>query len=245
MRSRCTVLKNKIRYGNSYDISDNRWVIAMYTICYSIFAFFVIGFFAYQGKTLIGGLHGVSEVAASMQYNGKFYREVISNIMQGQWKLPMWDMTLGLGGNVLEVVSFQPIYVICSTLFYHHISVGILVYDIVCMYFIGLAFMFYCKHLHCSRWSSLVGALVYVFSGFLLNYCLMQPKMLELCLLLPLLLLGIDRLLEKKKYGLYMVTIGCLALGDSWNLYLMSFIIVSYLIIKYVCSPTNRTLAGF
>ena len=48
---------------------------------------------------------------------GKFYREVISNIMQGQWKLPMWDMTLGLGGNVLEVVSFQPIYVICSTLF--------------------------------------------------------------------------------------------------------------------------------
>ena len=63
MRDRCTMLWKKIQYRVPYDMSDRRWLIAMYTMSFSILAFFVFGIFSYYGKTLIGGTDGMSQVA--------------------------------------------------------------------------------------------------------------------------------------------------------------------------------------
>ena len=44
MRDRCTMLWKKIQYRVPYDMSDRRWLIAMYTMSFSILAFFVFLF---------------------------------------------------------------------------------------------------------------------------------------------------------------------------------------------------------
>ena len=146
MRDRCTMLWKKIQYRVPYDMSDRRWLIAMYTMSFSILAFFVFGIFSYYGKTLIGGTDGMSQVAAFMKYNGKYYRQLFGGIFQGNFEIPMWDMSIGLGMNVMEVLYFRPIYILCSMIFYHNISMGVIVYDIICMYLIGLTFALYCEH---------------------------------------------------------------------------------------------------
>lgn len=88
MRDRCTMLWKKIQYRVPYDMSDRRWLIAMYTMSFSILAFFVFGIFSYYGKTLIGGTDGMSQVAAFMQYNGKitdsFLQEFCREILRFQ-----------------------------------------------------------------------------------------------------------------------------------------------------------------
>ena len=245
MRDRCTMLWKKIQYRVPYDMSDRRWLIAMYTMSFSILAFFVFGIFSYYGKTLIGGTDGMSQVAAFMQYNGKYYRQLLAGILQGNFEIPMWDMSIGLGMNVMEVLYFRPIYILCSMIFYHNISMGVIVYDIICMYLIGLTFALYCEHLHCQKWTTLIGALMYTFNGYLLNYCLMQHTFLELFFLLPLTLWGVDRIYAKKKYGMFMGTVFYLALTNFLNLYTVSIVLAVYLSVKYWGCKKERSLGGF
>ncbi len=45
MRDRCTMLWKKIQYRVPYDMSDRRWLIAMYTMSFSILAFLYLVFF--------------------------------------------------------------------------------------------------------------------------------------------------------------------------------------------------------
>ena len=130
---------------------------------------------------------------------GNITDSFFAGILQGNFEIPMWDMSIGLGMNVMEVLYFRPIYILCSMIFYHNISMGVIVYDIICMYLIGLTFALYCEHLHCQKWTTLIGALMYTFNGYLLNYCLMQHTFLELFFLLPLTLWGSRPYLCKEK----------------------------------------------
>mgnify|MGYP000078713242 CR=1 FL=1 len=50
MRDRCTMLWKKIQYRVPYDMSDRRWLIAMYTMSFSILAFFELVIFLIMEK---------------------------------------------------------------------------------------------------------------------------------------------------------------------------------------------------
>lgn len=50
-----------------------------YTVLFTVMMLLVFGRFLYYGKSFIGGADGLSQVGASMHYNGYFYRELFTN----------------------------------------------------------------------------------------------------------------------------------------------------------------------
>ena len=54
---------------------SKRRVLLLYTALFLVLTAGVFGRFIYYGKSLIGGADGLSQVGASMVYNGKYYRE--------------------------------------------------------------------------------------------------------------------------------------------------------------------------
>lgn len=236
---------NSIRYRNQYHISRKRWLFAVYTISFSIVAVLVFGRFLYYEKSLIGGADGLPQVAAFMKYNGKYYRELLNNLLHGQFHLPMWDMSIGLGMDVLQVLSVNPIYILCSIIFYHNIALGVICFDMLSLYFAGGAFICFFQKRKVNEYALIAGAIVYVFNGYVLCYCIAQNVFLELYILLPLLLLGVRKIAEDGKYGIFILCVCYLGLSSFINLYTLTVILGIYMLTEYMVFRKEKDVRQF
>ena len=159
-----------------------------YTVLFTVMMLLVFGRFLYYGKSFIGGADGLSQVGASMHYNGYFYRELFTNWLHGDFSVPMWDLSVGMGMDVLHVLIFNPLQILCGLLFAENVRAGVAVFTIVSLYLAGLAFLSYCRYIKCSDQAALIAVFTYLCNGYILNYCIAQNVFIELYILLPLLL---------------------------------------------------------
>lgn len=222
-----------------------RRLFIVYTVLFAVMMLLVFGRFLYYGKSFIGGADGLSQVGASMHYNGYFYRELFANWLQGDFSVPMWDLSVGMGMNVLHVLSFHPLQILCGLLFAENVRAGVAVFTIASLYLAGLAFLGYCRYIKCSDQAALVAVFTYLCNGYILNYCIAQNVFIELYILLPLLLLGTEKLQREKKSGIYIACIAYLGISLLLNLYTMTLILAGYLSVRYVCREEHRSFKGF
>ena len=240
-----------MKWTGSYDkchidhIDKKRWLFAMYTICFGIMVMLVFGRFLYYGKSFVGGADGLPQVAPTMQYTGQYYRELLKNILQGNLRIPMWDMSIGFGMNILQVISFDPLYILCSVLFVHDIAVGIAIFDMLCLYLAGIMFVALCYNLGCNRYAALAAAMAYIFNGYILNYCMAQNSFLRLFIVLPMIVLGVHNMTKKNRYGifalsvLYNITLGPL------NIYTIGIVLILCVCMMYIFSDRKKGVADF
>lgn len=240
-----------MKWTGSYDkchidhIDKKRWLFAMYTICFGIMVMLVFGRFLYYGKSFVGGADGLPQVAPTMQYTGQYYRELLKNILQGNLRIPMWDMSIGFGMNILQVISFDPLYILCSVLFVHDIAVGIAIFDMLCLYLAGIMFVALCYNLGCNRYAALAAAMAYIFNGYILNYCMAQNSFLRLFIVLPMIVLGVHNVTKKNRYGifalsvLYNITLGPL------NIYTIGIVLILCVCMMYIFSDRKKGVADF
>lgn len=214
-------------------IDKKRWLFAMYTICFGIMVMLVFGRFLYYGKSFVGGADGLSQVAPTMQYTGQYYRALLKNILQGNLQIPMWDMSIGFGMNILQVISFDPVYILCSALFVHNIAIGIAIYDMLCLYLAGVMFIALCYNLGCNRYAALAAALAYIFNGYILNYCMAQNSFLRLFIVLPMMLLGANRVIKRNKYDVFVIAVLYNVVLEPLNLYTIGLVLILYFCVTY------------
>ena len=216
-----------------------------YTVLFAVMMLLVFGRFLYYGKSFIGGADGLSQVGASMRYNGWFYRELFTNWIHGDFSVPVWDLSVGMGMDVLHILIFNPLQILCGLLFVENVRVGVAVFTIGSLYVAGLAFMAYCRYIKCSSYATLIAVFTYLCNGYILNYCIAQNVFIELYILLPLLLLGTEKLQREKKSGTYIACIAYLGVSLLLNLYTMTLILAGYLSVRYFCREKNKSFRGF
>lgn len=226
-------------------IDKKRWLFAMYTICFGIMVMLVFGRFLYYGKSFVGGADGLSQVAPTMQYTGQYYRALLKNILQGNLQIPMWDMSIGFGMNILQVISFDPVYILCSALFVHNIAIGIAIYDMLCLYLAGVMFIALCYNLGCNRYAALAAALAYIFNGYILNYCMAQNSFLRLFIVLPMMLLGANRVIKRNKYDVFVIAVLYNVVLEPLNLYTIGLVLILYFCVTYFFANRKRGVFDF
>ena len=240
-----------MKWTGSYDkchidhIDKKRWLFAMYTICFGIMVMLVFGRFLYYGKSFVGGADGLSQVAPTMQYTGQYYRALLKNILQGNLQIPMWDMSIGFGMNILQVISFDPVYILCSVLFVHDIAVGIAIFDMLCLYLAGIMFIALCYNLGCNRYAALAAALAYIFNGYILNYCMAQNSFLRLFIVLPMILLGVYNVTKKNRYGIFVLAVLYNITLGPLNIYTIGIVLIFCFCMAYIFSDRKKGVADF
>lgn len=243
--------KTNMKWTGSYDkchidyIGKKRWLFAMYTICFGIMIMLVFGRFLYYGKSFVGGADGFPQVAPTMQYTGQYYRSLLQNILQGNLQLPMWDMSIGFGMNILQVISFDPVYILCSVLFVHDIAVGIAAFDMLCLYLAGIVFVALCYNLGCNRYATLTAAMAYIFNGYILNYCMAQNSFLRLFVVLPMMLLGVHNVTKKNRYGIFVLSVLYNITLGPLNIYTIGIVLIFCFCITYIFSTRKKGVADF
>ncbi len=209
----------------------------IYTIVFM--AVFFTAFFAFfaEGKSFVWKSDGFRQYYPTLQYLGEYYRTILSNICNGNFTLPMLDYTIGQGEDIMTTFANYGLgdpLTLLSTFVKSKKGLEFLYGFLICLrlYLSGIAFLLYGEQMRLPRRPMIFGALIYVFSGYAL-WSIKDPFFLNAMIYLPLVLLGIERVM-KRKTPLILVLSVCFCLSSGYYFFYMIVITaVAYFFLRW------------
>lgn len=202
----------------------------LFTITFILLCFGVFFCFIKSGRSFIWKPDGFNQHYVFLE---KFY-ETLKNAKNG---ISIFSWNLGLGLDQVGQLTYYCLgdpFALLSLLFpikYLKYVYSALV--ILRMYFVGLSFIAYCNYHKKSKFASIIGALIYTFSGYILFASVRHPFFTNAAIWLPLMFLGIDKILKENKYKLFTIVSAISAISNYYFLYMISILTFIYAIIKY------------
>ncbi len=211
---------------------------SIYTILFAILSFIIYFVFIQQGKSFIWKDDGFNQHFPIL-YN---FNEIIRNSIQNGISTFSWN--LGLGIDIIGQYSYYILgdpFAYLSLLFPMsklELAYGVLIF--IRMYFIGIAFLVYCDYNKKTPFNSILGAIIYTFCGFAVYAGARHPFFLNALIMLPLVMLGIDKIYKENKSIVFMFTIALIALMNYYFLYIITILAFIYAIVKYFCEYKEK-----
>ena len=215
---------------NMKKISKKINTYQLFTITFIILCFGVFFSFIKSGRSFIWEPDGFKQHYVFLE---QFY-ETIKNAKSG---ISTFSWNLGLGLDQVGQLTYYCLgdpFAILSLLFpikYLKYVYSALV--ILRIYFVGISFIAYCNYHKKSRFATLIGALIYTFSGYILFAAVRHPFFANAAIWLPLMFLGIDKILKEDKYKLFTFVSAISAVSNYYFLYMITILTFIYAVIKY------------
>lgn len=232
----------------------------IYTILFIIIACSVFSIFAYNKCSFIWQSDGIKQHFIILKDFNEKVRTFISNPKEG---LDLFSWNMGLG---LDIIGQYSYYVLGDPFAYISLLFPMqsleYVYNfliILRMYCIGLAFIIYAKYHYKRKMEEskedeqknlyrnkiLIGAVVYTFSSFTLFAGVRHPYFLNAMIWFPLLLWGIDKLLDENKKMPFTVLVAISAISNYYFFYMLTIMTVIYAVIRYICEYRKQGIKHF
>lgn len=162
------------------------------------------------------------------------FREIVINFLNtGKVNFFTWDIFLGTDTFINYLYLMLGDILSYSCLFFPESSLDTLyiILIFIRLFFIGISFIFYSKRCKITNSSSVVGALLYVFSSYCLFLTINNPYILNLLILVPFIFIGIEKLIiDNKKIFFILIT----TLSILTNSYFLPFILLLIIIYSSV-----------
>ena len=206
----------------------------LFLLCASlIFSSWII-----NNRSFIWEIDGSKQHYPALMYIGVWFRDIIRNIINRDgFVVPMWDMNLGYGADILTTFNYysfgDPLDLLSIFVPYKYTEYLYSFLVVFRMYLSGLAFIFYCKKLQCRDYTAIVGAVLYCFSGYALIFSIRHPFFINPMIYLPLLLVGMERLLRGKKSILFHFMIAISLISNFYYFYMLTIILFIYALLRY------------
>lgn len=213
-------------------------IIFMYSI--SFFILFLLGYISFfkSGKSFVWGQNdGTTQHYPTLMYLGEYFRDIIKNILSGNFQIPMFDFNLGMGSDIIQTFNYyglgDPLMLLSALV---PVKQSLYLYNFLVVlrcYLAGLAFLYLCFYFRKSKTSSLIGALIYVFCGFAVFSGVRHPYFINPMIYLPLLIIGIDRVLKKQKPYLFIIMVFVSAMSGFYFFYMNTIFIFIYALVRF------------
>lgn len=209
----------------------------VYTLCFTATAAVIYCVFALNGKSFVQKGDALLQHFNCLAYYGGYLRTIIHELfLHGKWSIPQWDFHIGYGMDILTTLNY---YVIGDPLnllsvFFSPQKTEYL-YDglvLLRMYLAGTSFSALCFYYQKSRFGVLVGALVYVFCGYALLAGVKHPFFINPMIYLPIILLGIEKIVRKEKPYLFIFSIALSAISNFYFFYILSALSCLYIFFR-------------
>lgn len=225
----------------------NKRIFIRYTLAFVFIA--VLGYFPFwvSGTSLVWHRDGMGQYYPTFLYIGQYIREFIVNCMQGHFRPFFFDLSIGMGEDVLGVLNYygfgDPL-----NLFTVFATKENGVYIFTAMYFLrlylaGMCFIKYSSYMGLGGTLSCAGALCYVFSGYAVIGGARYIQFLAPMIYLPLMLLGCEKIFRERKVLLLALTVAYAATCTFYFLYMASLFFGVYVIIRCLFIYGYRQIA--
>ena len=210
-----------------------------YTLWFLITGASVFGWFAVSGKSMVWKFDGVYQHFNTLAYYGKYLRKILHSLfVEHEFCVPMWDMSIGYGADILTTLNYYAIgdpLTLLSVLVPGSLTEYLYAALIILRFYLaGAAFTAYCRYHQNEGTGVLLGSLVYAFSGFALFCGVRHPYFVNPMIYLPLILIGIDKIFRKEKPWLYVIMVAVSAISNFYFFYMIVLMMVIYAVIRYL-----------
>lgn len=217
---------------------NNISFVGFYTVIFVLVSFLCFSFYFILGKTFFTTTDGKVQHILALCYYGEYLRSIFNVFFtQGKIVIPQWDFNLGLGSDIIQTLHY---YVIGDpfsffSVFFSTENMHILyaVNIFLRLYFTGLSFFAFCKYHNFKSYASLYGAFIYVFCGFSFFCAPRHPYFINPMIWLPLLLIGIDKILEKKKILFFSFFTFVACSSNFYFFYMLTIIVFIYALVRF------------
>lgn len=232
---------------------QRKYCYGVYTLMFLLMCIVAFLPFFTEGKSFVWGAgveDGLSQHFSALTYYGEALREFFRNLLAGHPKLVMWDMSLGYGADILSTLNYYAIGDPLNLL-YGFVSPKNTetMYDFMIllrMYLAGITFIMYARKMKKRSYGTVIGALVYVFSGFCFRLGLRHPFFINPMIYFPLLCLGIEKIYQRERPYVFIFAVCVSAMSNYYFLYMLTIFAVIYAWIRfYKYSEENKIKTFF
>ena len=161
----------------------------------------------------------------------------------------MWDMSLGYGADILSTLNYYAIGDPLNLL-YGFVSPKNTetMYDFMIllrMYLAGITFIMYARKMKKRSYGTVIGALVYVFSGFCFRLGLRHPFFINPMIYFPLLCLGIEKIYQRERPYVFIFAVCVSAMSNYYFLYMLTIFAVIYAWIRFYKYTEENKIKNF
>ena len=228
----------------SFSEKSKRNYFLVYFLAFALL-FSIISFIFYfciyfcNGKTVIWAPDGKDQYMISLKYFGNWGKSIIDAFFSnGTLQVPFWDSKIAMGSDVLITLNYyivgDPIGLLAIIWPKDHYVTLYTLGSILRIFLAGVSFSVMCFYFKKGRFQTILGSLIYTFSGYVLVYSMRHPIFTIPLYLLPLLIIGAEMIFRKKSPVLFIVIIALSAVNNFYFFYYLTIMIVAYAIARYI-----------
>ena len=210
----------------------------MYTILFAALSIlFFYGFWKAK-LSFVWNVDGRTQHIHALQFYSDWLQQIAKNILfKHKLEIPLWSFSIGYGSDIITTLHY---YVIGDPLCLLSIFVPdrymVHFYDIMILfrvYLAGLSFSVYCFYRkQNNRIAVITGALLYAFSMYILVMGFHHPFFINPLIYFPLLLIGIERILEEKSPIFFILMVFICTISNFYFMYMIALNAAIYLFIR-------------
>ena len=198
------------------------------------------------GRSFVNKVDGMPQYIVYLRYMGQYLRLCAGRILRGDFSLPLYDFSIGMGDDIGQIVRFHPLdflSVIVPSRYTEYL------YDFILLlrfYLSGLTFSMFAFYWNSvpltgqkepaetvSSVNVLSGSVVYVFCGFMLIRVMNHPIYAAPFIVLPLLLLGAEKVMRRQGCTLFVFSVFLGFWSNYYFMYIMSAALFVYMLVRY------------
>ena len=202
------------------------------------------GYFLIYHKSLVWVLDGAAQYFPATYYLNHLVRSFLHDPTGG---LSMWSWQLGLGADVISTLSFYGVgdpFMLISLLFpMRSMELAFTAVFAARIFAAGLFSLLYLRKMGAKPFESLLGCLLYTFAAFSMFYAARHVPFGTALALFPLLLLGVEYALQRRRPWLLVVATFFSAAGNYYFFYGMILTTIIYAIARFIeVTPKGQRL---
>ena len=230
MKSKLTVRRKPMKNRNR--------LFLIYTAAFLLCAAGVYACFIVKGRSLVVSGDGWKQHFTAFVYFGQYGRTVLRTLLtEHQLVLPQWNFSLGYGGDILTTLHYYVIgdpldllSIACPTRYAVYLYSFLSLFR---LYLAGLGFGAFCRYkMQGAPLPVAVGSVCYVFFTYSFLMVARHPFFALPMVYLPLLLLGVEQVLAKRRPYLLIVTVFLAAVSNFYFFYMLAIITAIYTVYR-------------
>ena len=227
------------KHARSHRVRNARW-LALYTGLFLCGMLALCLLMAVRHRLLIWRPDGLEQHYTVIGYLGNLVRELLAG--KG---LPLVNFHLGQGMDVLTTCTYygytDPLNLLAALAGAETYGIAYVAIAVLRCYLAGLAFALYARKVGArDAWGIGCSAAIYVFSGYFLILLGRHPYFLNGGLYLPLLLLGVERVLDGRRWGLYTLVAALTLVVNFYFAYMNTIVAILYIVVRLLARIHTR-----
>ena len=219
----------------------------IYTLTFLVLSLFLFLQFYLNGKSLVWKHDGVPQHLNSLSYYGEYLRGILYSLfVEHKWKIPMWDMHIGYGSDILTTLHYyvigDPLTLLSVLVKPEHTEKLYEFLIFLRIYLAGIAFSRYAFYHKNSKQAVFMGTMIYIFAGWTIYASMKHPYFSNPMIYLPLILMGIDKIYRKEKPYIFIWSVALAGLSNFYFFYMLGIFMVLYAVFRYFEQFQDRSL---